>query len=72
MSSFRLVLAKEYSSAWWNAQKYIPENIFNTTEQFLSIIHDEDDSSYLSTGIQALDDVILGLMRGHFHSIPST
>jgi twinkle protein len=58
--------AKEYSNAWWNAQKYIPENIFNTTEQFLSIIHDEDDSSYLSTGIQALDDVILGLMRGHF------
>jgi len=58
--------AKEYSNAWWNAQKYIPEHIFNTTEQFLSIIHDEDDSSYLSTGIQALDDVILGLMRGHF------
>lgn len=55
-----------YKNAWWNAKKYIPENIFNTTEQFLSIIHDEDDSSYVSTGIQALDDVILGLMRGHF------
>lgn len=55
-----------YKNAWYNAQKYIPENIFNTTDQFLSIIHDEDDSSYTSTGIQALDDVILGLMRGHF------
>lgn len=55
-----------FKNAWWNAKKYIPENIFNTTEQFLSIIHDEDDSSYVSTGIQALDDVILGLMRGHF------
>lgn len=55
-----------YKNAWYNAQKYIPENIFNTTDQFLSIIHDDDDSSYTSTGIQALDDVILGLMRGHF------
>ena len=59
--------AKEtYRNAWFNAKKFIPDNIFNTTEQFLSIIHDEDDSSYTSTGIQALDDVILGLMRGHF------
>lgn len=55
-----------YRNAWYNAKKYIPDNIFNTTDQFLSIIHDEDDSSYTSTGIQALDDVILGLMRGHF------
>lgn len=56
----------DYKNAWYNAQKYIPENIFNTTDQFLSIIHDDDDSSYTSTGIQALDYVILGLMRGHF------
>lgn len=55
-----------FRAAYNNAKKYIPENIFNTSEQFLSIIHDDDDSSYTSTGIQALDDVILGLMRGHF------
>lgn len=54
-----------YKNAWYNAQKYIPENIFNSTDQFLSIIHDADDATYTSTGIQALDDVILGLMRGH-------
>jgi replicative DNA helicase len=59
--------AKEsYRNAFQQARKYIPDNIFNTTEQFLSILHDDDDSSYTSTGIQSLDDVILGLMRGHF------
>lgn len=55
-----------YRNAFQHAKKYIPENIFNTPDQFLSIVHDDDDSSYVSTGIQALDDVILGLMRGHF------
>ena len=59
--------AKEsYRTAFQQARKYIPDNIFNTTEQFLSILHDDDDSSYTTTGIQSLDDVILGLMRGHF------
>lgn len=59
--------AKEsYRNAFQQARKYIPDNIFNTTEQFLSILHDDDDSSYTTTGIQSLDDVILGLMRGHF------
>lgn len=59
--------AKEsYVNAYKGARKYTPENVFNSPEQFLSILHDDDDSTYTSTGIQALDDVILGLMRGHF------
>lgn len=59
--------AKEsYVNAFKGARKYTPENVFNSPEQFLSILHDDDDSTYVSTGIQALDDVILGLMRGHF------
>lgn len=57
---------ESYRNAFSHAKKFIPENIFNTPDQFLSILHDDDDSSYVSTGIQSLDDVILGLMRGHF------
>lgn len=58
--------AAEYKACWWNARKFVPDNVFNSTEDFLSIFRDSDDSSYLPTGIQQLDDTILGLMRGHF------
>jgi twinkle protein len=57
---------KEFMSAWWGAQKYVPENILNTTEQFLSLYRDTPEHQYVPTGIQALDDKILGLMQGHF------
>jgi len=56
----------EFKAAWWNANKYTPENVLNTTEQFLSLYHDTPEHQYVPTGIQALDDKILGLMQGHF------
>ena len=56
----------EFKSAWWNAKKYTPENIINTSEQFLKLYHDTPNHQYVETGIQALDDKILGLMQGHF------
>ena len=58
--------AKEFMSAWWGAQKYVPENVLNTTDQFLSLYRDTPEHQYVPTGIQALDDKIMGLMQGHF------
>jgi len=57
---------KEFVGAWWGAKKYVPENILNTTDQFLSLYKDTPEHQYVPTGIQALDDKILGLMQGHF------
>jgi len=57
---------KEFMSAWWGAQKYVPENVLNTAEQFLSLYHDTPEHQYVKTGIEGLDDKILGLMQGHF------
>jgi replicative DNA helicase len=57
---------QEFKSAWWNAKKYTPENILNTTDQFLSLYHDTPEHQYVPTGIEALDEKILGLMQGHF------
>ena len=57
---------QEYKSAWWNARKHTPENVLNTTEQFLQLYHDTPEHVYVETGIRALDDKILGLMQGHF------
>jgi twinkle protein len=58
--------AAEFKSAWWNARKYTPENVLNSTEDFLSLYNDTPEHQYYKTGIQALDDKILGLMQGHF------
>jgi len=56
----------EFMFAWINAKKYVPENIFNTTEQFINIIKNDTGSMYLPTGIQAFDDVTLGLFQGYW------
>ena len=56
----------EFKGAWWNAKKYTPENVLNTTDQFLSLYRDTPEHQYVPTGIQALDDKIMGLMQGHF------
>jgi len=57
---------QEFKSAWFKPQKHTPENVINTSEQFLSLYHDTPEHQYVPTGIQALDDKILGLMQGHF------
>lgn len=57
--------AQSYRSAFYNAKKYTPQNVWNTPDQFLGILHEEDDAMYIPTGISAFDDVALGLMQGH-------
>ena len=57
---------QEFKSAWWNAKKYTPENVLNSTEDFISLYTDTPEHQYVPTGIIALDDKILGLMQGHF------
>jgi len=57
---------REFKGAWWAASKYTPENVMNTTEDFLSLYQDAPEHEYVPTGIQELDDKILGLMQGHF------
>ena len=54
-----------YRNAFRNARKYTPQNVWNTPDQFLSIFNQKDDARYIPTGIQAFDDLALGLMQGH-------
>lgn len=55
----------DFMAAWRGAVKYVPPHIYNTKDQFLTILRDEEQNSYIPTGIEQLDDVIKGLMRGH-------
>ena len=57
---------KEFTNAWWSARKYTPENILNTADQFVDLFRDSPNYTYVPTGIEALDDKIMGLMQGHF------
>ena len=57
---------EQYRKAWWSSGLYTPENIYATEEKFLELLHDTPEHSYIPTGIEALDEKILGLMQGHF------
>lgn len=57
---------EKFSKAWFSSGLFTPDNIYATEEDFLELLHDTPDHSYVPTGIVALDDKILGLMQGHF------
>jgi twinkle protein len=58
--------AQDFKNSWWKPVKHTPENVINTAQQFLKMYEDTPEHVYVPTGIQALDDKILGLMQGHF------
>ena len=58
--------SSDFLYAWINRQKYVPDNVFNRSDQFEAIIRDDKGSMYIPTGIADLDSRILGLMQGHF------
>jgi twinkle protein len=58
--------AVSYTRAWYNAGLFTPANIYATEDDFLALLNETQDSSYIPTGIKALDEKILGLMQGHF------
>lgn len=58
--------AGDFKNLWWKPVKHTPENILNTSEEFLKLYDETPEYTYYKTGIEALDDKILGLMQGHF------
>lgn len=56
----------DFKNAMFNAKKSTPNNVLNTPDQFLKLYTETPEHMYVPTGIQALDDKIMGLMQGHF------
>lgn len=50
--------------SWVNRKKYVPENIFNTKEQFREIVKGDQGGMYLPTGVEDFDNKALGLFQG--------
>lgn len=55
-----------YRTAWFNAKKYTPENVINTTDQFMGLYNKSENHVYVETGVADFDEMCLGLMQGHF------
>jgi twinkle protein len=57
---------REYKQSWWNAQKVKPDTILSTSEDFHKLYHETPDYEYFPTGIDGLDDKMLGIHKGAF------
>jgi twinkle protein len=57
---------QEFKNLWFNAKKWVPDNILHSAEDLLKLYTDTPQHTYVPTGIQALDDKAMGLMQGHF------
>lgn len=57
---------REFQNLWWNAKKWVPDNILHSADDLLKLYTDTPQHTYVPTGIQALDDKAMGLMQGHF------
>jgi len=55
-----------YKTSWWNAQKIKPDNLRSSAEDFLKLYHDTPDYEYFPTGIEELDEKIMGIHKGAF------
>tara|TARA_R110000803_G_scaffold39087_4_gene84278 strand:- start:4687 stop:5619 length:933 start_codon:yes stop_codon:yes gene_type:complete len=54
-----------YVLSFQQASKYMPDNVWNGSEDFLGILRADGYGESLPTGIQALDDRLEGLMKGY-------
>lgn len=58
--------SREYKSAWWNAQKMKPENLLHTQNDFLKLYKETPNYEYFPTGVEGLDEKMLGIHKGAF------
>lgn len=58
-------MAKEYKSAWWAAKKYKPDSILSDADDYLKLYEDSPDFEYFTTGIEQLDEKMLGISKGY-------
>lgn len=58
--------AQEFKNLWFNAQKWVPDNILHSAEDLTKLYTETPNHQYVPTGITALDDKAMGLMQGHF------
>ena len=55
----------DFLYAWKSAKKYVPDFDTSTPQDFINLLRESKEDSYIPTGIQGYDEEHLGLFRGH-------
>ena len=55
----------DFLFAWKNAKKYVPEFDTSTPDDYIALLNESEEDSYLPTGIEAYDEEHKGIFRGH-------
>ena len=57
---------KKFRDQWFNPQRYVLDNVLYEVDHILDMYENTPDFEYCPTGIEELDDKILGLNKGYF------
>jgi len=55
-----------FQQCYLNAAAFTPENVYHTEAELIALYEGQNDLTYASTGVKALDEVLLGLQKGFF------
>jgi len=55
-----------FIQSYFNAAAFTPENVYHTEAELIALYEGQNDLTYASTGVKALDEVLLGLQKGFF------
>ena len=58
--------ASEYKSSWYNAQRFMPDNVLHSADDLLALFDEAEEHTFVPSGIKAFDDIAGGWMQGHF------
>ena len=55
----------DFLFAWKNAKKYVPEFDTSTPDDYIALLNESEEDSYLPIGIEAYDKEHKGIFKGH-------
>ena len=58
--------ARDFKSAWWAAKKFRPDDVLIDADDYLDLYDESPDFEYFPTGVDELDEKILGICKGYF------
>jgi len=58
--------SRDFKNAWWAAKKFRPDDVLIDADDYLNLYDESPDFEYFPTGVEQLDEKILGICKGYF------